>query len=78
MKNPKYDWYQRGLASMVCSFFNKKSTGSGVAMLANKSAANNKIKQNLQIAKNYINQLLETLKKQQFIQDLTTIFGVLI
>ena len=29
-KNPKYDWYQRGLASMVCNFFDKKSTGSGV------------------------------------------------
>ena len=29
-KNPKYDEYQRGLASMVYSFFDKKSTGSGV------------------------------------------------
>ena len=27
--------------------------------------------------KNYTNQLLETLKKEQFIQDLKTIFGVL-
>ena len=41
-KNPKYDGYQRGLASMVYKFFDKKSTGSGVA--------NNKIKQNLQLA----------------------------
>ena len=30
-KNPKYDGYQRGLASMVYKFFDKKSTGSGVA-----------------------------------------------
>ena len=30
-KNPKYDWYQRGLASMVYKFFDKKSTGSGIA-----------------------------------------------
>ena len=30
-KNPKYDGYQRGLASMVYNFFDKKSTGSGVA-----------------------------------------------
>ena len=30
-KNPKYDGYQRGLASMVSKFFNKKSKGSGVA-----------------------------------------------
>ena len=41
-KNPKYDGYQRGLASMVYKFFDKKSTGSGVA--------NNEIKQNLQLA----------------------------
>ena len=25
-KNPKYDWYQRGRASMVYNFFYKKST----------------------------------------------------
>ena len=29
-KNPKYDGYQRGLASMVYKFFDKKSTGSGI------------------------------------------------
>ena len=29
-KNPKYDGYQRGLASMVYKFFDKKSAGSGV------------------------------------------------
>ena len=29
-KNTKYDWYQRGLASMVYNFFDKKSAGSGV------------------------------------------------
>ena len=29
-KNPKYDGYQSGLASMVYKFFDKKSTGSGV------------------------------------------------
>ena len=29
-KNPKYDEYQRGLASMVYKFFVKKSKGSGV------------------------------------------------
>ena len=41
-KNPKYDGYQRGLASMVYRFFDKKSKGSGVA--------NNEIKQNLKLA----------------------------
>ena len=39
-KNFKYDGYQRGLASMVYKFFDKKSKGSGVV--------NNEIKQNLQ------------------------------
>ena len=29
-KNPKYDGYQRVLASMVYKFFDKKSKGSGV------------------------------------------------
>ena len=29
-KDPKYDGYQRGLASMVYKFFNKKSSGSGI------------------------------------------------
>ena len=29
-KNPKYDGYQRGLASMVYKFFDKKSEGNGI------------------------------------------------
>ena len=29
-KYPKYDEYQRGLASMVYKFFDKKSKGSGI------------------------------------------------
>ena len=33
--NPKYDGYQRGLASMVYKFFGKKSTGSGFKKLKN-------------------------------------------
>ena len=40
-KNSKYDGYQRGLASMVNKFFDKKSIGGGIA--------NNEIKQNLQL-----------------------------
>ena len=40
-KNPKYDGYQRGLASMVYKFFDKKSKGGSV---------NNEIKQNEQLA----------------------------
>ena len=29
-KNPKYDGYQRGLASMVYNIFDKKTSGSGI------------------------------------------------
>ena len=34
-KNPKYDGYQRELASIIYNFFNKKSAGSSVNMHAN-------------------------------------------
>ena len=34
-KYPKYDGYQRGLASMVYKFFDKKSAGSSVNMHVN-------------------------------------------
>ena len=39
-KNPKYDGYQRGLASMVYKFFDKKSTGSSIANEPNYQLAN--------------------------------------
>ena len=34
-KDPKYDGYQRGLASMVYKCFHKKSSGSGIIIEAN-------------------------------------------
>ena len=55
-KNPKYDGYERGLASMVYKFFDKKSKGGGVA--------NNKIKQNLQLAKELHKPIIRNLKKK--------------
>ena len=39
-KNPKYDGYQRGLASMVYKFFDKKTAGNA-NIGANESALNN-------------------------------------
>ena len=39
-KNPKYDGYQRRLASMVYKFFDKKSTGSGITNEPNYQLAN--------------------------------------
>ena len=38
--DPKYDGYQRGLASMVYKFFDKKSSGSGIANESNYQLAN--------------------------------------
>ena len=38
-KNTKYDGYQRGLASVVHKFFDKKSAGSDVAMLQDQQLA---------------------------------------
>ena len=61
-----YDGYERGLASMVYRFFDKESKGSGII---NEPIINWQI--------NFINQLLENLKKEKFIHFLETIFGVL-
>ena len=41
--DPKYDGYQRGLASMVCNIFYKKSNESGVAE-PHYQLANNRLK----------------------------------
>ena len=38
--NPKYDGYQKGLASMVYKFFDKKSKGSGIINEPNYQLAN--------------------------------------
>ena len=55
-KNPKYDGYQRGLASMIYKSFDKTSASSGVA--------NNEIKQNLQIAKELPKPIIRNFKKR--------------
>ena len=66
-KNPKYDGYQRGLASIVYNFFDKKNT-----LLADKSASGGAIKsmQNQQLANQLHNQLLENLEKEKYIHHL--------
>ena len=57
-KNPKNDRYQRGFASMVYKFFDKKSaSGSGVD--------NNEIKQNLQLTEELNKPIIRNLKKKQ-------------
>ena len=51
-KNPKYDGYQRGLASMVYKFFDKKYAG-GVVTRANKSAIKSETISNQQLAEEF-------------------------
>ena len=55
-KNPKYDGYQGGLASMIYKFFDKKPKGSGV-----NTHANDKIKQNQRPLDLVTHQLAEEL-----------------
>ena len=38
--HPKYDGHQRGLASMVHKFFDKKSKGAGIKSMPNQQLAN--------------------------------------
>ena len=57
-KNPKYDGYQRGLTSMVYKFFDKRSSGSGVA-------DNNVIKQNIQLANELHKPMVKKIKKRK-------------
>ena len=58
-KNPKYDGYQRGLASMVYKFFDKKTKGSGIT-LANKS-----IPQNEQLAEELHKPIIRKFKRRE-------------
>ena len=64
----KYHGYQRGLASMVYKFFDKKSEGSGIV--------NNK--ENIQLVDELYKPLLRNLKKEKYILHLGIIFGALI
>ena len=58
-KNPKYDGYQRGLASMVNKFFDKKTKGSGVTL------ANKFIPQNEQLAEELHKPIIRKFKKRK-------------
>ena len=58
-KNPKYDGYQRGLASVVYKFFDKKSAGSGIVN------NNNDTKQNLQLADELHKPIIRKFEKRK-------------
>ena len=66
-KNPKYDGYQRGRASMVYKFFDKKSSGRGVNILS---------ESNEELAGELHKPIIRNKKK--FIQNLKIILGELI
>ena len=79
-KNPKYNGYQRGLASMIYRFFDKKSAGGGIVNNNNNNNNNNSnnsnnnnndIKQNpldlaaLQLAEEVHKPIIRKLKKKK-------------
>ena len=67
-KDPKYDGYQRGLASMVYKFFDSKVSESGAKL----------IPENEQLANKLHKSIIRKFKKEKCIQHLKIIFGVLI
>ena len=62
-KNPKYDGYQRGLASMFYKFFDKKSTGSGRPSSSASLIVNNK--ENMQLAEELQKSIIRKFKKRK-------------
>ena len=54
--NPKYDGYQRGLASIMYKFFDKKSKGAG---------AKNEIKENQQLANELHKPIIRKFKRRK-------------
>ena len=58
VKNPKYDGYQRRLASMVYNLFDKNVSGSGIK---NDSMSNKELTEELKEK-----QLLENFKREQY------------
>ena len=69
-KNPKYDGYQRWLASIIYKFFDKKLKESGVNNIP--------LEFNEQLAKELDKPIIKNLKKEKFILDLEITFEVLI
>ena len=57
-KNPKYDGYQRELASMVYNFVDKRSASLTDISVSGGSIANNEIKQNLQLAEELLKPII--------------------
>ena len=69
-RNPEYDGYQRGLASMVYKFFNSKVAPRNKTISGKGTKEVNKI-----LAEECINLLLENLIKEKYICNLKIIYG---
>ena len=65
--NLKYDGYERGLASMVDNFFDKKSESRGIKSMSNQ-----------QLADELHEPIIRKFKRQKFYSSFKTIFGELI
>ena len=63
-KDPKYDGYQRGVASMVYKFLNKNTAGSGI--------------KSMPLAEELHKPIIRKFKKRKRIQHSNTISGLLI
>ena len=76
-KNPKYDGYQRGLASMLYKPLDKKSV-----QITDKSTSGSGIKNknisNKELAEELHKPIIRKLKKEKHNHLLQTIFGMLI
>ena len=63
-KNPKYDGYQRGLASIIYKSFDKKISGSA-ATLTNKSAVKNENMYNKNLAEELLKPTIRKFEKRK-------------
>ena len=77
--NPTYNGYERGLASMVYKFFDKKSKGSGLKEnQGNFLHYSGNLLADSQLANELHKPIIRKLKKEEFTLLLRAVFGVLI
>ena len=69
--DPRVNGYQRGLASMVYTFFNERTKGSGINNKGN-------LLVNSQLAEERHKPIIKNFKRKKYILVLKMIFGVLI
>ena len=69
--DPRVNGYQRGLASMVYTFFNERTKGSGINNKGN-------LLVNSQLAEECHKPIIKNFKRKKYILVLKMIFGVLI